>query len=72
MTRARLLELAPALGLECSERRISLDEARAAPAALLTSSLALAVAAAVNSDPGPGGEVVERIRLALERDGWND
>jgi para-aminobenzoate synthetase/4-amino-4-deoxychorismate lyase len=72
VTRARLLELAPALGLECSERRISLDEARAAPAALLTSSLALAVAAAVDSDPGPGGEVVEAIRLALERDGWDD
>ena len=72
VTRARLLELAPSLGLEADERRISLDEARAAPAALLTSSLALAVAAAVDTDPGPGGEVVETIRLALERDDRDD
>jgi para-aminobenzoate synthetase/4-amino-4-deoxychorismate lyase len=72
VTRARLLELAPSLGLEADERRISLDEARAAPAALLTSSLALAVAAAVDTDPGPGGEVVETIRLALERHDRDD
>jgi para-aminobenzoate synthetase/4-amino-4-deoxychorismate lyase len=72
VTRARLLELAPALGLHARERRISLEEARAAPAALLTSSLALAVAAAVDTDPGPGGEAVEAIRLALERDHWDD
>ena len=72
VTRARLLELAPSLGLEADERRISLDEARATPRALLTSSLALAVAAAVGTDPGPGGEVVETIRLALERDDWDD
>jgi para-aminobenzoate synthetase / 4-amino-4-deoxychorismate lyase len=72
VTRARLLELAPSLGLEADERRISLDEARAAPAALLTSSLALAVAAAVDTDPGPGGELVQTIRLALERGDWTD
>jgi para-aminobenzoate synthetase / 4-amino-4-deoxychorismate lyase len=72
VTRARLLELAPALGLEARQRRISLREARAAPAALLTSSLALAVAAAVDTDPGPGGEIFETIRLALEHGDWDD
>jgi para-aminobenzoate synthetase/4-amino-4-deoxychorismate lyase len=66
VTRARLLELASSLGLEATERRISLDEARAAPAVLLTSSLALAVSAAVDHEPAATDGVIEKIRLALE------
>ena len=52
VTRARLLELAPSLGLEACERPISLAQARAAPAALLTSSLALAAARRRRRRPG--------------------
>jgi para-aminobenzoate synthetase/4-amino-4-deoxychorismate lyase len=70
VTRARLLELAPSLGLETTERRISLKEARAAPAVVLTSSLALAVSAAVDSEPGASDGLITTIRLALERDEW--
>ena len=70
VTRARLLELAPSLGLEVTERRISLQEARAAPALVLTSSLALAVTAAVDSEPVAGADGIEAIRLALEQDDW--
>lgn len=67
VTRARLLELAPSLGLRATERRISLEEARAAPTVLLTSSLALAVSAAVEREPAAPAddEVIEAIRLAL-------
>jgi para-aminobenzoate synthetase/4-amino-4-deoxychorismate lyase len=72
VTRARLLELAPSLGLEAIQRHISLEEARAAPAVLLTSSLSLAVAAAVDAEPPGGNEVVETIRRALDRGGWDD
>jgi para-aminobenzoate synthetase / 4-amino-4-deoxychorismate lyase len=72
VTRARLLELAPSLGLEATQRPISLDEARAAPAVVLTSSLALAVAAAVDDEPGPGNPAIDKIRLALERGDWED
>jgi branched-subunit amino acid aminotransferase/4-amino-4-deoxychorismate lyase len=61
-----LLELASSLGLEATERRISLEEARAAPAVLLTSSLALAVSAAVDHEPAAKDDVIEKIRLALE------
>jgi para-aminobenzoate synthetase/4-amino-4-deoxychorismate lyase len=70
VTRARLLELAPSLGLEATERRISLEEARTAPAVVLTSSLALAVSAAVDTEPAAGDDVVEMIRHALEQDDW--
>jgi para-aminobenzoate synthetase/4-amino-4-deoxychorismate lyase len=71
VTRARLLELAPSLGLEATERRISLEEARAAPTVVLTSSLALAVSAAVDRDPaGDDDDVIETIRHALEQDDW--
>lgn len=68
VTRARLLELAPSLGLQATERRISLEEARAAPAVMLTSSLALAVGAAVDKEPAAtdDDEVIATIRLALE------
>jgi para-aminobenzoate synthetase/4-amino-4-deoxychorismate lyase len=70
VTRARLLELAPSLGLDATERRISLEEARAAPAVVLTSSLALAVSAAVDGEPAAGDEVIETIRHALEQGDW--
>lgn len=71
VTRARLLELAPSQGLEATERPISLQEARAAAAVVLTSSLALAVSAAVDSEPAAAGDdVVEMIRHALEQDDW--
>jgi para-aminobenzoate synthetase/4-amino-4-deoxychorismate lyase len=70
VTRARLLELAPSLGLEATERPISLQEARAAATVVLTSSLALAVSAAVDSEPATGDDVVETIRHALEQDDW--
>jgi para-aminobenzoate synthetase/4-amino-4-deoxychorismate lyase len=70
VTRARLLELAPSLGLETTERRISLEETRAAPAVMLTSSLALAVSAAVDREPGASDDLVTTIRIALEQDDW--
>jgi para-aminobenzoate synthetase / 4-amino-4-deoxychorismate lyase len=68
VTRGRLLELAPSLGLEATERPISLEQAHAAPALLLTSSLALAVAAAVDKEPAASDDddIVETIRLTLE------
>jgi para-aminobenzoate synthetase/4-amino-4-deoxychorismate lyase len=68
VTRARLLELAPPLGLDVVERPISLAQARAAPAALLTSSLALAVSAAVEAEPAldpDAAELVAAIRARL-------
>lgn len=68
VTRGRLLERARSLGLEATERAISLEEARAAPTVLLTSSLALAVGAAVETEPAAtdDDDVIETIRLALE------
>jgi para-aminobenzoate synthetase/4-amino-4-deoxychorismate lyase len=72
VTRARLLKLAPSLGLEAGERRVPLAELRAARTVLLTSSLALAVTAAVDREPPGDSEIVEAIRAALERDGWQD
>jgi para-aminobenzoate synthetase/4-amino-4-deoxychorismate lyase len=68
VTRGRLLELAPSLGLQATERPVALEEARAAPAVLLTSSLALAVGAAVDREPvaADDDEVIETIRHALE------
>jgi para-aminobenzoate synthetase / 4-amino-4-deoxychorismate lyase len=51
VTRARLLHLAPSLGLRVSEEPIALTSARSAPAMFLTSSLRLAVAAALGSAP---------------------
>jgi para-aminobenzoate synthetase/4-amino-4-deoxychorismate lyase len=71
VTRARLLELAPSLGLEASERPISLAQARDAQGLLLTSSLSLAAAAALDGQPGPDDRLVERIRTALEDGDWD-
>lgn len=72
VTRARLLALAPSLGLDAAERPIALAEVRSAPGLLLTSSLSLAAAAAVDAKSAPDERVVERIRAALEADDWDD
>lgn len=71
VTRARLLELAPTLGLEAAERPISLAQARSAPGLLLTSSLSL-VAAATLDAARPDDPIVETIRTALEDGDWDD
>ncbi len=71
VTRARLLELAPTLGLEAAERPISLAQARLAPGLLLTSSLSLVAVAALDATP-PDDPIVETIRTALEAGDWDD
>jgi para-aminobenzoate synthetase/4-amino-4-deoxychorismate lyase len=84
VTRAMLLELAPALGFEARQEPISLTRARAADQAFLTSSLRLAVGARLvdssttGEDPHPAaaqhssaaGQTLEAIRAALSRAGW--
>jgi para-aminobenzoate synthetase / 4-amino-4-deoxychorismate lyase len=64
VTRARLLHLAPSLGLRVSEEPVSLADARSAPALFLTSALRLAVAAAVGTPPDEPAALT-RIRDAL-------
>lgn len=64
VTRARLLARAPELGLEAAERPVTLDEARAAPSLVITSSVRLAVGARFGA-PGAEDPVVGRIRAAL-------
>jgi para-aminobenzoate synthetase / 4-amino-4-deoxychorismate lyase len=64
ISRARLLELAPSLGMHAREEPIALAQARAAPAMFLTSSLRLAVAAAWDAAPNEPA-VLARIRAAL-------
>ena len=71
VTRARLLELAPTLGLEAAERPISLGQARSAPGLLLTSSLSLVAVAALDAAP-PDDPIAATIRTALEADDWDD
>jgi para-aminobenzoate synthetase/4-amino-4-deoxychorismate lyase len=72
VTRARLLELAPSLGLQATERPITLTQARAAPVMLLTSSLALAATAAVDAEPPSIRDPsVDAIRDALARGDWS-
>jgi para-aminobenzoate synthetase/4-amino-4-deoxychorismate lyase len=71
VTRARLLELAPSLGLEAAERPISLAQVRSAPGLLLTSSLSLVAVAALDATP-PDDPTVETIRTALESGDWDD
>ncbi len=72
VTRARLLALAPSLGLQASERPISLEEARAAPALVLTSSLSLAATGALDCAPAPDDQIVRTIRTALQLGDWDD
>ncbi|MGB9185000.1 MAG: aminotransferase class IV [Solirubrobacteraceae bacterium] len=73
VTRAALIELAPALGFTVAEESVSLARAVEASEVFLTSSLRLAVAAGITSDLEPGSgsapaspsPVLERIREAL-------
>ncbi|HZE04957.1 MAG TPA: aminotransferase class IV [Solirubrobacteraceae bacterium] len=64
VTRARLLALAPRLGLRVRETPIMLTDARAARTMLLTSSLRLAVPASFARHP-QGHPGVDRLRDAL-------
>jgi para-aminobenzoate synthetase / 4-amino-4-deoxychorismate lyase len=64
VTRTRLLQLAPSLGLQVREEPIPLTNAQSAPAMFLTSSLRLAVAAAFGSPPVEPSAVA-RIRDSL-------
>ncbi len=68
VTRARLLALAPSLGLRAREEAIDLPAARAASVLFLTSSLRLAVAATLAGPPAPlpaETAVLAGIRAAL-------
>ncbi|MGH2867135.1 MAG: aminotransferase class IV [Solirubrobacteraceae bacterium] len=75
VTRAQLIELAPALGFAVAEESVSLARAVEASEVFLTSSLRLAVPATVAPDigggpvPGSPGPELERIRAALGRPG---
>jgi para-aminobenzoate synthetase/4-amino-4-deoxychorismate lyase len=73
VTRARLLALAPSLGLDALEERISITRARAATETFLTSSLRLAAVVALERQPSSAGEesVVKTIRGALSRSSWD-
>lgn len=64
ITRARLLALGPSLGLDVRQQPITLADVRASPIVVLTSSLRLAVPAALGSPPPPSPDV-DRIRAAL-------
>lgn len=66
VTRARLLELAPSIGLRAAEEPISLVAAVHAPAILLTSSVQLAVRGTV--DPGPDPDRAGRPPEAADPD----
>jgi para-aminobenzoate synthetase/4-amino-4-deoxychorismate lyase len=70
IVRCRLLEDAPALGLEPAEERVSLSRARSADAVLLTSSLRHAVPAALGGDVRPADELATRIRGTLASVDW--
>ncbi|MGA2014209.1 MAG: aminotransferase class IV [Solirubrobacteraceae bacterium] len=74
VTRARLLALAPALGLRAAERRITVREV-AGGCAFLTSSLQLAAAISAGGAgepgrPGAASDAVARIRVALGAADW--
>jgi para-aminobenzoate synthetase / 4-amino-4-deoxychorismate lyase len=65
VTRALLLELAPALGYHAHERPITLDHARRAPVAFMTSAIRLAVPATLSGGAASPSAHVDRIRTAL-------
>lgn len=65
VTRGRLVALAPRLGLDVREAPITLAEARGAGVLFLTSSLRLAVPAALAGHPASEQPEVERIAAAL-------
>jgi para-aminobenzoate synthetase/4-amino-4-deoxychorismate lyase len=72
VTRARLLEHAPSLGLAAIEQPIALEEARAAPALMLTSSVALAVAATLDRTPVDVPAIIATVHEALATGDWED
>jgi branched-subunit amino acid aminotransferase/4-amino-4-deoxychorismate lyase len=66
VTRALLLELAPALGYHAREAPVSLERARRAPATFMTSAIRLAVPATLATCPAPARAAdVHRICTAL-------
>ena len=66
VTRALLLERAPALGLRPREEPISLHRARRAPITFATSAIRLAVPVTLSGQPAPAAPaIVDRIRAAL-------
>jgi para-aminobenzoate synthetase/4-amino-4-deoxychorismate lyase len=66
VTRALLLELAPALGLRAREESISLHRARSAPVTFATSAIRLAVPATLSGAAAcAGASAVHRIQAAL-------
>jgi para-aminobenzoate synthetase/4-amino-4-deoxychorismate lyase len=65
VTRALLLELAPALGYRTHEEPIALDRARRAPVIFMTSAIRLAVPASLVGHAAAPGAPVDRIRTAL-------
>lgn len=65
VTRALLLELAPSLGYHPREEPVTLDRARRAPVAFMTSAIRLAVPAGLAGQTAPPPAAVDRIRAAL-------
>jgi para-aminobenzoate synthetase/4-amino-4-deoxychorismate lyase len=65
VTRALLLELAPALGYHAHEQPIALDRVRRAPVSFMTSAIRLAVPATLSGGAAAPGAPVDRIRSAL-------
>ena len=66
VTRALLLELAPALGYSAREEPVSLERARSAPVTFATSAIRLAVPATLSGESAPATFApVDRIRTAL-------
>ena len=74
VTRARAIELAPALGLSVSEQPNRLGQLHAATAMMLTSSLQLAAPAVLEGSPEPGPDAtaaIARLRTALLAGDWD-
>lgn len=65
VTRALLLELAPALGLRAREEPITLHRMRDASCVFATSAIRLAVAATLHNGSAAPATVVERIRATV-------
>jgi para-aminobenzoate synthetase/4-amino-4-deoxychorismate lyase len=65
VTRALLLELAPALGYHAREQPIALKRVRRAPVTFMTSAIRLAVPATLSDRAASPSAPVDRIRTAL-------